>query len=473
MTSSKFLWGAATAAYQIEGAVATDGRTDSIWDTFSREPGRVANGESGEVAADHYHRWADDVALMSDLNLDAYRLSVSWPRVQPGGRGAFNQKGLDFYKRLISGLLEKNIQPYVTLYHWDLPQELEDAGGWPNRATAEAFADYAAGMAEALAPLGVRDWFTLNEPWCTAFLGYGSGVHAPGRTSPADAVAAAHHLNLAHTLATRAVRGVDPDARIGAALNMRAVYPADPANPADVAAARKIEVIGDEVFIGPMLEGAYSPELIALTEDVVDWSTLAQPGDLLRADEACDFVGVNYYYALWAAARTADSPRGSSGGHGMSAHSPWVGCDDVLLLESVPPLTDMGWSINPEGLTKILAMLGERFPGLPLSITENGLASADVVAEDGSIHDTDRIDYLRDHIQVMADARRDGVDIQSYFVWSLLDNFEWARGYSKRFGLVRVDYDTLVRTPKDSALWYARIAGAGRAPEDIPADLLA
>lgn len=467
MSTDQFLWGAATAAYQIEGGVKEDGRTPSIWDTFSHTPGRTALGETGDIAADHYHRWEADLDLMAGLHLGAYRFSISWSRVQPGGRGPLNRAGVDFYRRLVAGQLERGIRPFVTLYHWDLPQELEDAGGWPHRATAEAFGEYAGAIGEVLAAEGVRDWFTVNEPWCTAFLGYASGVHAPGRTNPADALAAAHHLNLGHTLAARALRAASPDARVGAALNMRAVYPGNPDDPADVAAARKLEVIGDEIFIGPMLEGSYSPELLAMTDGIIDWGSLVRDGDLPTPAEAMDHVGVNYYYALWASARTADSPAGATGGHGASDHSPWVGCDDVVIHESIPPLTEMGWSVNPEGLARILAALTRRFPHVPLSITENGIATPDLLGADGGVHDADRIAYLRDHIQVLADARRAGTDLRSYFVWSLMDNFEWARGYSKRFGLVHVDYDTLVRTPKDSARWYADIAATGQTPEAL------
>lgn len=462
---SGFAWGAATAAYQIEGAAHEGGRTDSIWDTYCRIPGRTAEGADGSVAADHFHRWPEDVALMRGMNLDAYRFSVSWPRVQPGGRGGPNGPGLDFYRRLVAGLLEAGVRPYVTLYHWDLPQELEDRGGWPTRDTALAFADYAAIVGEALGAEGVRDWFTVNEPFCSAFLGYASGVHAPGRTDPADALAAVHHLNLAHTLGARALREVVPGSRVGAALNMRAVYPADPENAADRAAARKIEVVGDEAFIGPMVEGRYGSEFLQATDGIVDWDRLIRDGDLPGPNEAVDLIGVNYYYSLRAAARTPDSPAGGTGGHGASAHSPWVGCDDVVLLDPPPPHTQMGWNIDPGGLRSILLALGRRFPGIPLSITENGLAHADVVGADGRVHDPQRIAYLRDHIGVVADARRAGVDVESYFVWSLMDNFEWARGYSKRFGLVHIDYDTLVRTPKDSAHWYGQIAASGLPPE--------
>lgn len=465
--SDRFLWGAATAAYQIEGAAAEDGRTPSIWDTYSHEPGRVARGENGDVAADHYHLWAQDVDLMAELGLGAYRLSVSWSRVQPHGRGAFNPRGVDFYKRLVERLLSRGIKPFVTLYHWDLPQELQDAGGWPVRSTAEAFAEFADGVARALAAEGVKDWFTVNEPWCTAFLGYASGVHAPGVTDPGAALASAHHLNLAHTLGSRALHAVDPSARVGAALNMRAVYPVDPSNAEDIAAARELEVMGDEIFIGPMLEGAYSAEVRALTDHLVDWDALVQDGDLLADDERDNLVGVNYYYAVRAARRTESSPVGSSGGHGQSAHSPWVGCDDVFLPEPEPPHTAMGWSIDPEGLTKILLGLRDRFPGIEVAITENGIACDDVLDTDGAVHDPERIAYLTSHLQVLAEAREAGAEVTSYFQWSFMDNFEWARGYSKRFGLVHIDYETLARTPKDSAYWYAAIARSGLAPEEL------
>lgn len=471
--SQKFAWGAATAAYQIEGAVNEDGRTDSIWDTYCRIPGNTAEGADGSVAADHYHRWPQDVSLMEDLRLDAYRFSIAWPRVQPGGTGPVNPAGLDFYRRLVAALQERGIRPYVTLYHWDLPQELEDRGGWANRDTAVAFGEYAALVGEALASEGVTDWFTVNEPFCTAFLGYASGVHAPGRTDPAAALAAVHHLNLAHTLGYRALQATAPGSRIGAALNMRAVYPGNPADPADLAAARKISVMGDEVFIGPMIEGRYSPEVFELTERIVNWDRLIRPGDLPDPNEPMGLIGVNYYYSITAEARRPDSPSGGTGGHGASAFSPWVGCEDVVLLDPPPPHTQMGWNIDPDGLRRILTELSVRFPGIPLSITENGLANADVVSPDGAVHDPQRINYLRDHIEVVADVRQAGAEVESYFVWSLMDNFEWARGYSKRFGLVHIDYETLVRTPKDSAKWYTRVAASGLPPEDLPAQLMA
>lgn len=451
-----FLWGAATAAYQVEGAATEGGRGPSIWDTFSRTPGRTWGGDTGDVATDHYHRWPEDVALMRELGLDAYRLSVSWPRVQPGGRGPLNPEGVAFYRRLLTALREAGIEPVVTLYHWDLPQELEDAGGWPNRATAEAFADYARAMARELGDL-VGLWITLNEPWCAAFLGYASGVHAPGRTEPAAALAAAHHLNLAHGLAARAIRDVlGEDARVAVSLNLHVTRPADPERADDLEAAHEIDLVGNHVFLGPLLEGTYPVELKAQTAHLADWS-FVRPGDLTTTRQRLDALGVNYYSTNYVR-------RAAPGGHGAGAARPWVGADAVEFLPPAGPVTAMGWGIEPEGLTELLTALSLAHEDLPLLVTENGAAFDDVVAEDGAVHDPERVAYLADHVAAVARAREAGADVRGYFVWSLLDNFEWAFGYARRFGLVRVDYATLARTPKDSFRWYAELIRTGTLP---------
>ena len=448
-----FIWGAATASYQIEGAVAEGGRGPSIWDTFSHTPGRTLDGATGDVACDHYHRLDADVQLMADLGLQAYRFSVAWPRIVPTGSGAVNPEGLDFYSRLVDTLLEKGIRPVATLYHWDLPQPLEDAGGWPARDTALRFAEYAEALARGLGDR-VHTWTTLNEPWCSAYLGYASGVHAPGRREPAAALAAAHHLNLAHGLAVQAIRGVLGDAtRCSVTLNLHEVRPADPGRAADVEAAARIDRVGNEVFLGPMLDGAYPATLVEETASVTDWS-FVRDGDEKTAAQRLDVLGVNYYTPTVVTAWDGVSERIQNDGHGDSAATPWVGCDDVDFVDQGPPYTTMGWSIDPTGLTDLLVRLSRRSPGLPLMITENGAAFPDAVAADGAVHDADRVAYLDGHIGAVAAAIDAGADVRGYLAWSLMDNFEWARGYDQRFGIVRVDYDTLERTPKDSALWY-------------------
>ncbi|WP_088290058.1 GH1 family beta-glucosidase [Kineosporia sp. A_224] len=448
-----FLWGAATASYQIEGAATEDGRGPSIWDTFSHTPGLTLDGATGDVACDHYHRVDADVALMAGLGLQGYRFSVAWPRIVPTGSGAVNQAGLDFYSRLVDALLDKGIRPIATLYHWDLPQPLEDAGGWPERETAYRFAEYASVLAGALGDR-VHTWTTLNEPWCTAYLGYGSGVHAPGRREPAAALAAAHHLNLGHGLAVQAIRGVLGDAaRCSVTLNLHEVRPADPASAADVEAAARIDRVGNQVFLGPMLDGAYPAALLADTASVTDWS-FVRDGDEKTAAQRLDVLGVNYYTPTVVQAWDGVGPRVQADGHGDSEASPWVGSEDVDFVDQGPPYTTMGWSIDPSGLEDLLVRLHRRAPGLPLMITENGAAFPDVVSADGAVHDADRTAYLDGHINAVGRAIERGADVRGYLAWSLMDNFEWARGYDQRFGIVRVDYDTLERTPKDSALWY-------------------
>ncbi|MEU6709544.1 GH1 family beta-glucosidase [Streptomyces wuyuanensis] len=456
-----FTWGTATAAYQIEGAATLDGRTPSIWDTYSRTPGRVRNGDTGDVATDHYHRWREDVAIMADLGVGAYRFSLAWPRVQPTGRGPSVQKGLDFYRRLTDELLEKNIQPVATLYHWDLPQELEDAGGWPERATAERFAEYAGLAAEALGDR-VRTWITLNEPWCSAFLGYASGVHAPGRTDPVAALRAAHHLNLGHGKAVQALRANLPaDAQVSVTLNIHHVRPRSGAEE-DVDAARRIDALANRVFTGPMLQGAYPEDLLRDTASLTDWS-FVKDGDLKEIAQPLDFLGVNYYTPTLVSGGSAETSHGSDG-HGNSAHSPWPGADDVSF--HLPPgsTTAMGWAVDPTGLYDLLVRLKDDFPRLPLMITENGAAFDDYVNPEGEVNDPDRIAYLQGHLAAVHRAIEAGADVRGYFLWSLLDNFEWGYGYSKRFGAVYVDYPTGKRIPKASARWYGGVARTGLLP---------
>ncbi|MFI1195610.1 GH1 family beta-glucosidase [Micromonospora sp. NPDC020750] len=440
-----FLWGAATAAYQIEGAATEGGRAPSIWDTFSHTQGRTVAGHTGDVACDHYHRMPGDVRLMADLGLKSYRFSVSWPRVQPGGSGAANPEGLDFYRRLVDELLGHGIEPWLTLYHWDLPQPLEDAGGWPARDTAARFADYARLVADALGDR-VRYWTTLNEPWCSAFLGYGSGVHAPGRTEGADAVRAGHHLMLGHGLAVQALRAARPDAQLGITVNL---YPVDPASaaPADVDAARRIDGLANRFFLDPVLRGAYPEDVRADLAAVTDFGHV-RDGDLETVSTPLDLVGINYYSRHVVAAPV-------EGDHSR-APSCWPGSEDVRFVTRGVPVTDMDWEIDAPGLTETLERVHREYTDLPLYVTENGSAFIDAVVA-GQVDDVDRLAYFDSHLRAAHAAIGSGVPLRGYFAWSLLDNFEWAWGYTKRFGMVYVDYDSQTRVPKSSARWYAEV----------------
>ena len=456
-----FRWGSATASYQIEGAVTADGRTPSIWDTYSHTPGKVQNGDTGDVADDHYHRFREDVAIMKELGLQTYRFSIAWPRITPQvtaeSLGPVNEAGLDFYSRLVDELLAAGIEPAATLYHWDLPQALEDAGGWPARTTAERFAEYAAVIADRLGDR-IGTFITLNEPWCTAYLGYGSGVHAPGRTDHADVLAAVHHLNLAHGLATSAIRARRPDATVGLTLNLAWVRPVTD-DPADVAAAERVDGLQNRVFLDPVLHGTYPADILAATASVTDWS-FVRSGDMTLIAQRPDMLGVNYYSPTVVRAYDGVGPREEADGHGDSSFSPWPACGDLEFPQQPGPYTDMGWSIDARGMTELLVRMHREHPGLDLVVTENGAAFPDVVQPDGSIEDHDRIAYLRGHLRASSDAVAQGAPVRGYFVWSLLDNFEWGYGYSKRFGVVHVDYATQQRTLKASAHWYAELVRA-------------
>ncbi|WP_394274920.1 GH1 family beta-glucosidase [Luteococcus sp.] len=453
--SDEFVFGTATASYQVEGAHDQGGRTPSIWDTMCRTPGKVANGDTGDVACDQYHRWEEDLEIIKGLGLDAYRFSISWSRVIPDGVGAVNREGVDYYRRLCQGLHEAGVKAVATLYHWDLPQVLQDRGGWAARETAHAFADYARAMARELGDV-VDTWSTLNEPWCSAYLGYGSGVHAPGHVDALEALRAVHHLNLAHGLASAALREeLGPDVRICLTLNLHVIRPASDGD-SDVAAARKIEVVGNEAFLQPVMEGRFPEELREITKGVTDWSFVRE-GDLDLCHQVPDILGINYYAT--STVRAAIPGEASlSGGHGETGVSPWLCCEDVTFLAPEGKLTEMGWNIDPSGLVELLVRTARRYPGQELMVTENGAAFDDDVAPDGSIHDEDRIDYLRGHLGAVGEAIEQGARLTGYFEWSLLDNFEWSFGYGKRFGMVRVDYDTLKRTVKDSGKWYADLA---------------
>jgi beta-glucosidase len=458
-----FLLGSATASYQIEGGVREEGRGPSIWDTFSHTPGRTLNGDTGDVACDHWHRWREDVAIMAGLGLDAYRFSVAWPRVQPDGTGAPNVRGLAFYDRLVDALLEAGIDPVVTLYHWDLPQALEDRGGWPARETAEAFGVYAGHVAAALGDR-VHTWTTLNEPWCSAYLGYASGVHAPGRTEPEAALRAVHHLNLGHGLAVQAVRAeLGETARCSVTLNLHALRPADAGSEADRDAVRRLDALANRAFTGPMLDGAYPPDLLEDTAPVTDWS-FVRDGDTASAHQRLDVLGVNYYTTTTVRAWDGSSARTTEDGHAPSEHTPWVGAGDRVEFVQVPgKRTAMGWLVDPDGLRDLLLEVGRSNPGLPLMVTENGAAFPDTVGPDGRVDDPERVAYVRSHLEAVAEAIESGADIRGYFLWSLLDNFEWSWGYDRRFGIVRVDYDTLERTVKASGSFYREVIAAHRA----------
>ncbi len=442
-----FLWGCATSSYQIEGAYDEDGRGLSIWDAYCREPGRVSRGQNGDVACDSYHRWPEDVALLSDLGVDAYRFSVAWPRVQPDGQGPSNRAGLDYYARLVDALLAKGIEPWVTLYHWDLPLALGQAGGWTVRDTAYRFAEYAAIMYRELGDR-VHRWTTLNEPWCSAFLGYEHGEHAPGLRDRASALAATHHLLLAHGLAVGSFRSRGYVGEIGLVINPATPRPAT-RHEADLAAAERASVERTGLWLNPVYGLGY-PEAY-LKARGADMPVKA--GDMEIIAAPINFLGVNYYNedAVAEAPATPAAP------------------DGYRFVPTALPKTEMGWDVVPQGLRRVLGNIARTWPVRSLYVTENGAAYADeaaapVAAETQSarVHDADRVAYYRGHIAACRDAIADGVPLKGYFAWSLLDNFEWAHGYDKLFGLVTVDPRTLARTPKDSYLFYRdMIAGYG------------
>lgn len=444
-----FVLGTATASYQVEGAAFDDGRGESIWDRFARTPGKVKNGDNGDVACDHYHRMEEDLDLMSSLGVKSYRFSIAWPRVFPE-KGKKLVQGLDFYKRLLNGLLEKNILPAATMYHWDLPQWIEDEGGWTVRSTVEHFQEYADLLFQELGDI-VPMWITHNEPFCAAYLGYGFGVHAPGRTNWEDAARAAHHILLSHGQTVQRFRELGLKGQIGITLNPEQVYPATESKE-DIAAAARQFAFANGWFMDPLFKGQY-PDLAkeALFDKYVsDWS-FVQDGDLKVIATPIDFLGVNYYSA------------------GLVKHDPE---NSFLQASRVPtgrPQTDMGWDIYPQGLYDLLHTISREYTGsLPLYITENGAAFPDTVV-DGEVHDLERIDYVRSHLQAAIDFVQDGGPLRGYYLWSLMDNFEWAEGYSKRFGMVYCDYETLERIPKDSAKWYADVIARHGLPVDVKA----
>jgi beta-glucosidase len=458
-----FVWGAATSAYQIEGSTSHHGRGTSIWDTFVRQPGRVLGGDDADVAIDHYNRYRDDVAIMADLGLTAYRFSVSWPRIMPKGAGEVNQAGLDFYRRLVDELLDHGIAPWLTLYHWDLPQALEDLGGWPVRDTSKRFADFANCVHQALGDR-VRNWSTVNEPWCSAFLGYASGEHAPGRRDPQAAVRAAHHLNLAHGMAVQALRAQGAGAQIGGSVNLYAITPAGD-DPADLDAARRIDGLQNRFFLDALLKGSYPEDVLEDLSKVADIDFI-EDGDMETISTPFDTLMVNYYSRFTVSGRPGGAASAAAAPTG--AGSPWPGSEDVSFVNGGRPVTSMGWEIDDVGLLEVLQRVARDYPSIPLVISENGAAFEDVVEETGQVNDLERLAYIEAHLRTCHAAIEAGIPLKGYFAWSLMDNFEWAWGYGKRFGLVYVDYPTQQRTPKASAVWYADTIRQGglRAPAE-------
>ena len=449
-----FLWGVATSAFQIEGGADLDGRGPSIWDTFCATPGRVADGDDARTAADHRHRMREDVALLASLGVQAYRFSIAWPRVVPEGDGAVSEAGLDFYRALVDELLAMGVEPVATLYHWDLPQPLEDRGGWPKRATAHHLADYAGVVGAALGDR-VRHWGTVNEPWCASMLGYAAGIHAPGRHDPAAAVAAAHHLLLGHGLAVDALRAtVRSDAEISLTLNPYPVVPAS-SSERDLDAARRVDGVANRLWYDPVLRGAYPSDVL---EDFAAVSDLGhiRDGDLAQIARPLDALGLNYYRRHHVRAVTGASASGPA--------AQWPGSPDIELSTPPGPITDGGWAIEPDGLGEALVALARDYDPPPLYVHEAGAAFNDVVGPDGQVHDDRRVEWLDAHLRAARRAITAGVDLRGFFVWSLLDNFEWAEGYRHRFGIVHVDFATLVRTPKASADWYRRVVAANTVP---------
>jgi beta-glucosidase len=431
----QFYWGTATASYQIEGGWNEDGKGESIWDTFSHTQGKIRDGSTGDVACDHYHRWKEDVALMKEIGCNAYRFSISWPRVIPKGKGKVNPLGLSFYDRLVDALLEANITPFITLYHWDLPQALQDEGGWANRDTAYYFAEYASVVAHKLGDR-VKHWITHNEPWVVSWIGYGWGEHAPGIRNEKVAIQVSHHLLLSHGLAVEVLKDISPDSEVGITLNLSPIHPASDSEEDKLAAWRQDGFL-NRWFLDPIFRGHYPPDIIEL------YSANAPkvlPGDMAIISRRIDFLGINYY------------------SRGIVRFNPKAG---PLQAEGVAPegaeFTEMGWEIYPPGIYEIIMRIWKDYQPKKIYITENGAAFADEIASDGGVHDQKRIDYLREHFIQAHKAIEEGANLCGYFIWSLMDNFEWAHGFTKRFGIVYTDYPTQRRIMKDSALWYKKV----------------
>ncbi|MGQ0603198.1 MAG: GH1 family beta-glucosidase [Anaerolineales bacterium] len=435
-----FVWGSATSSYQIEGAWNEDGKGESIWDRFAHTPGKIIDGSNGDVACDHYHRWRDDIALMKSLNLQAYRFSIAWPRILPMGRGAVNQKGMDFYSRLVDGLLENGITPFITLYHWDLPQALQDQGGWPARPTAEAFVEYADVISRALGDRA-KYWITHNEPWCAALLSHQVGEHAPGWQDWPAALRAAHHILLSHGWAVPILRRNSPGASVGITLNFSPAEPAS-ASAADYHAMRAYDGYFNRWFLDPLYGRHYPADKVAEYTAAGYLTDFVQPGDLAAIATATDFLGVNYYNRTIPRAATPDNAPQTNF---LAPESEW---------------TEMGWEIHPESLFRLLTRLHVEYQVPAMYITENGCSFSDGPDATGRIRDERRLNFIRDHLAACHRAIQNGVPLRGYFVWSLMDNFEWAKGYEQRFGIVYTDYATQQRIPKDSALWYRDVIAA-------------
>ena len=436
-----FMWGSAVSAYQIEGATDADGRGESIWDRFSATPGKIRNGDDGRIACDSYHRYGEDVGLMRELGLGAFRFSVAWPRIVPEGRGRVNAAGLDFYDRFVDELLAAGIEPFVTLYHWDLPQALEERGGWPARETVDAYAEYVAVVADRLGDR-VKHWITQCEPWVIAWLGYGVGEHAPGRTSEPDALAAAHHVLLAHGRAAEVLRRETRGAKVGITIDLVAFHPlTDSAD--DREAVTRSDAFRNRWILDPVLTGGYPPELL---ERFAPALPPVESGDMQTIAAPLDFLGVNYY--------TRSIVRADAGGNPIDVSS------------NGAERTGMGWEVYPDGLYELLVRLHGEYDLPPLYVTENGAAFPDS-RRNGTVDDPRRISYVQRHVHAIRRAIDDGVPVHGYFLWSLLDNFEWTHGYSQRFGIVYVDYETLERVPKASYYWYRDLI-AGSAPLPSP-----
>jgi beta-glucosidase len=430
-----FLWGSATSSFQIEGAAFEDGRGVSIWDTFCRTPGKVANGDTGDIACDHYHRYQQDVDLMAGLGFDMYRFSIAWPRILPQGTGQVNEAGLDFYDRLVDALLAKNIQPFATLYHWDLPQALQDAGGWPNRMIVDAFVNYADVVTKRLGDR-VQNWMTLNEPWCISFLSHAIGAHAPGHQDIEEALLAAHHVLLAHGRSVPVIRANgNANTKVGIVLNQTWADPSTNSTE-DIAAANRWQGHFNRWFLDPLYKGEYPEDMIAVYGgEVPD----LQAGDLAEISVPTDFLGINFYNRAVVSNGT-ETP--------------------VLNIRFERPegeYTAIGWEVYPESLYQLLNWIHKEYAPGPMYITENGAAYDDVVSPDGSVSDPGRLAYLQGHFHSAYRAMQDGVPLKGYFVWSLMDNFEWAEGYDKRFGIIYVDFETQQRIPKQSAHWFAQV----------------
>lgn len=437
-----FVFGVATAAYQIEGAAQEGGRGKSIWDTFSHTEGKTLNGDTGDIACDHYHRFIEDLDLMQSLGIQGYRLNFSWARLQPLGQGDLNPEGVAFYRELVSGLLSRGIKPSVTLYHWDLPQALQDEGGWPERQTAYRFGAYSALVVEAFKDL-VSEWITINEAWCVAYLGHSWGVQAPGLTDEKLAIRAAHHAMLAHGLALAEIRKIAPSATVGIT-NILGNTEAKTDSEQDRAAATAVDVRMNKLFLEPIYRGAYSQDVLdvfgeyGLNAGEIA-GALVQPGDLSLISAPTDFIGVNHYHNM------------------VLSHLP--GAPNDILTEQAQPnhQSSWGWSNTPWALKKILLRVHSEYSKLPVYITENGVTLNDYATPEGEVNDPDRIDYLNGYVNAVAEAIEAGVPVKGYFAWSFMDNFEWAEGYNRRFGLVFVDYPTQKRTPKASAYWYQNL----------------